>query len=104
MEENSTSNHHSRVPHNASIDQVRTADVTNSVMRYAQLKSEANHKHSVEGNKRALLAERLARLAELSNYLQETDWKYTKKEFEYCEPQKYGKGIEERHFSLGKRL
>ncbi len=80
------------------------SDSTNGVIRYAQIREDANHEHCSEGNKRALLAERLSRLGDLAKELEESEWKYNVGDHNSDGPQPYGKGVEERHFSLGRRL
>mmetsp|Transcript_22223 Transcript_22223/g.33874 ORF Transcript_22223/g.33874 Transcript_22223/m.33874 type:complete len:102 (-) Transcript_22223:532-837(-) len=79
-------------------------DATSGGIRYAQLREESQHNHCAEGNKRAILAERLARLGDLTKELEETDWKYTDTSGKNDGPTPYAGNVEERHFSLGRRL
>lgn len=85
----------------------------NSMMCFAQLQDDANHKHCSTGNQKALLSETLNRLGTLSKELEETDWM-----FEHSSMMDGGGtggggtdgggyrgiGLEERHFSFGRRL
>jgi len=84
----------------------------NSMMCFAQLQDDANHKHCSTGNQKALLSENLHRLGKLTKELEETDWMFDSATMtdggtgaDSAAPRgHHGIGLEERHFSFGRRL
>lgn len=78
-------------------------DGENGSSRYAQVREETNHKQCADGNKKALLTERLNGMRTLIKDIQETDWLFDDNKGNQETPQPLGKGSE-RHFSLGRRI